>query len=289
VTVVGIDVGSTYTKAVLVERGGIAAYHLMPTGFRLEAAAEQALAAVLEIAGRRRDQVEYVVSTGFGRFQVPFRDVAVTDLTAHARGARFFVPQAGAVLDVGGQTMKASRLDERGRVVAFRLNDKCAAGTGAFLEKTARYLGFATEEIGALAATSRTPVPISGVCAVFAESEVINHVSNGAAPADILHGAIGSLVDRSVQLLRRVGLHGEGRETAVVGGILRFEVMARLLAERLGTPVRVPPGELVQLTGALGAALLGARRLERLRAAATTEGIGAAPAAVTTAAVPLSP
>lgn len=277
--VAGIDVGSTYTKAALLDGDRLVGRCLLPTGFRLEAAAERALAEALEEAGVGRDAVAYVVSTGYGRFQVPFRDVNVTDLTAHARGARHFFPATRAVLDVGGQTMKASRLDERGRVASFRLNDKCAAGTGAFLEKTARYLGFSTPDIGALAATSRTPVTISGVCAVFAESEVIHHVSSGAAPADILHGAIGSLVDRSVQLLRRVRLEGE---CTVVGGILRFEVMGRLLAERLGVTVHQPPGELVQFTGAIGAAALGQRRLARLqaeaaapRAAATLTAAGA--------------
>jgi predicted CoA-substrate-specific enzyme activase len=161
--------------------------------------------------------------------------------------------------------MKASRLDERGRVHSFRLNDKCAAGTGAFLEKTARYLGYGIEQIGPLVNASRNPTPISGVCAVFAESEVINHVSGGAEPGDILHGAIVSLVSRSVQLMKRVRIEPE---VTLVGGILRFPTMARVLHEQLGCEVNVPGEPVVQLVAALGAAVLARRRLQRRAAEA---------------------
>jgi len=160
--------------------------------------------------------------------------------------------------------MKATRLTDGGKVKSFRLNDKCAAGTGAFLEKTARYMGYSTTEIGALVATSKEPVTISGVCAVFAESEVINQLSQGAAPADIMHGAIVSLVGRSVQLMKRVGMEPE---FTLVGGILRFERMADVVRHQLNAEVNVPPGDLVQFTAALGAAFLGQRRLLRLRTA----------------------
>jgi len=260
----GIDVGSTYTKAVLVDlaEGNLLGRGLVRTGFRLAEAAEQALAAARQEAGLTAEQVGYVVSTGYGRFLVPFRDAQVTDLTAHARGASRLFPDARTVLDIGGQTMKATRLDAQGKVLSFRLNDKCASGTGAFLEKTARYLGYGPEEIGPLAATSKEPVPISGVCAVFAESEVINHVSSGASAADILHGAMASLVDRSVQLLKRVRMEPE---VVLVGGILRFETMVRLLNEKLGVAVQAPAGDMVQLNGALGAAVLARKRLLRLQ------------------------
>src|SRR5512132_1504610 len=151
----GVDVGSTYTKAVILSADGrIVGKAMARSGFRLAEASEKVFEAALSESGIWRDDVAYVIGTGFGRFQVPFRDVQVTDLTAAARGAGFFFPGTRTVLDVGGQTMKATRVDDAGRVKSFRLNDKCAAGTGAFLEKTARYLGFATEDIGALAAVS---------------------------------------------------------------------------------------------------------------------------------------
>jgi predicted CoA-substrate-specific enzyme activase len=220
--------------------------------------AEATYREALEQAGLRAEQVAYVVSTGFGRHQVAFRDVQVTDLTAGARGVRRLFPRTKTVLDIGGQTMKASRLDEKGKVASFRLNDKCAAGTGRFLEKTARYMGFETQEIGALAATSKEPVPISGVCAVFAESEVINHLSQGCAPADIMHGAMVSLVERAVQLLKRVRIEPE---CTVVGGILRFPTMVTEVARALGHPINVPEGDSVQFVNALGAAVLGQKRV----------------------------
>jgi predicted CoA-substrate-specific enzyme activase len=146
-------------------------------------------------------------------------------------------------------------------VKSFRLNDKCAAGTGAFLEKTARYMGYTTAEIGPLVATSKEAIPISGVCAVFAESEVINHLSQGVAPADIMHGAIVSLVGRSVQLMKRVRMEPE---FTLIGGILRFSRMVDVVREHLNADVNVPEGELVQFTSALGAAILGQRRLRKL-------------------------
>jgi (R)-2-hydroxyacyl-CoA dehydratese activating ATPase len=266
----GVDVGSSYAKAVVVAADGtILGRAMEATGFKLAQAAERALAGALEAAGVTRADVGYVVTTGFGRHQTTICDVAVTDLTAAGRGAMHLFPGTRTVLDVGGHTMKASRLGPDGKVQSFRLNDKCAAGTGAFLEKTARYLGYTTREIGPLVATSKHPVLISGVCAVFAESEVINQLSEGAAPADIMHGAIVSLVDRSVQLMKRVQMEPE---YTLIGGILRFERMADVVRSALGAAVNVPPGELVQFTSALGAALLGQRRLRRLATASAAGG-----------------
>jgi (R)-2-hydroxyacyl-CoA dehydratese activating ATPase len=259
----GIDVGSTYTKAVILsDDGKLVGRGMINTGFRLAEAATKVYHQALEQAGLGEGDVAYVVSTGYGRFQVPFRDVQVTDLSANARGARYFFPKTKTVLDVGGQTMKASRLHDDGKVRSFRLNDKCAAGTGAFLEKTARYLGYRIEEIGPLISTSKEATTISSVCAVFAESEVINHVSSGCTPGDILHGAIVSLVDRSVQLMKRVQMEPE---YTLVGGILRFETMARVVQEKLKAKANVPPDDLPQYTAAVGAAILAQRRLQKLR------------------------
>jgi len=259
---VGIDVGSTYTKAVVVsEDHRIVGRAMEPTGFQLAEVAERSFDTAVTEAGLSTSDVDYVVATGFGRHPTTLSDVHVTDLTAAARGAAFLYPGTRTVLDIGGQTMKASRLDDRARVKSFRLNDKCAAGTGAFIEKTARYMGYGTEEIGPLVATSKEAVEISGVCAVFAESEVINHLSQGTAPADIMHGAITSLAGRSVQLMKRVKMEPE---FTLVGGILRFEKMIGVVREQLQAEVNVPEDDLAQFTTALGAALLGRRRLEKL-------------------------
>ena len=260
----GVDVGSTYTKAALISAAGeLVTTGSRQTGFRLEEAAREALDDALSAAGATTEDITYLASTGYGRNQISFRDVQATDLTSQSWGTRFFFPSTKTVLDVGGQTMKAMRLDDDGKVRSFRLNDKCAAGTGAFLEKTARYLGYTIQEIGPLVEYAKDPVPISGVCAVFAESEVINHVSNGAQPADIMHGAMESLIERSVRLMKRVQMEPE---FTLVGGIMRFPTMVRVMREHLGDDVNVPPEDLVQFTGAIGAAVLAKRRQEKLAA-----------------------
>lgn len=259
----GIDVGSTYTKAVVLDSNyKMAGRAISNTGFKLAEVAGRLYHEALDQAGLGEGEIDYIVATGFGRHMVEFSDVHVTDLTASARGAAFLFPKTRTILDVGGQTMKASRIDDFIKVKSFRLNDKCAAGTGAFLEKTARYMGYTTEEIGPLVATSKEAVPISGVCAVFAESEVINQLSLGSSPADIMLGSIESLVSRSVQLMKRVKMEPE---FTLIGGILRYDTMARVIHDSLKAEVNVPSGDLVQFTTALGAAILGHRRLQKLR------------------------
>ncbi len=255
----GIDIGSTYTKAILMDHNQkILAKSIRNTGFLLGKVARTVFDECLELAGASEEECDYVITTGIGRHRADFKDLSVTDLTAGARGANYFFPGTRTVLDIGGQTMKASRVDENTKVKVFRMNDKCAAGTGAFLEKTARYMGFTTEEIGPLMNTSREPVPISGVCAVFAESEVINHLSIGTPPGDIMQGAIESLTTRSVQLMKRIKAQPE---YTLVGGILRFRNMKDAVERNLGHEVNVPEGEMCQYTCAVGAAVLGHIRL----------------------------
>jgi predicted CoA-substrate-specific enzyme activase len=259
----GIDIGSTYSKAIILsEDQEIVGRSMENTGFKLSEVSERVYNRAIADAGLLADDISYVIATGYGRHQVRFSDMRVTDLTANARGAQLLFPGTRTVLDVGGQTMKASRLDERARVRSFRLNDKCAAGTGAFLEKTARYMGYSTEEIGRLLATSKEKVAISGVCAVFAESEVINHLSKGCPPADIMYGAITSLVDRSIQLMKRVRMEPQ---FTLVGGILRFSTMADVIRDKLESEVNVPESDMPQFTAALGAAILGHYRLRQLQ------------------------
>jgi predicted CoA-substrate-specific enzyme activase len=259
--VAGIDVGSTYTKALILDEDQrVVGRAMRPSGFQLTEAADQALQQATADAGLVSVDIRYLVATGSGRHQVASADVVVTDLTAAARGATALFPGTRTILDVGGQTMKASRLGDGAKVQSFRLNDKCAAGTGAFLEKTARYMGYSTEEIGPLVMTSKEPVSISGVCAVFAESEVINHLSQGAAPADIMHGAIVSLVGRSVQLIKRVQMEPE---YTLIGGILRFTTMVNVVRRELKAEVNVPDGDLVQFVPAYGAAILAHRGLRK--------------------------
>ncbi|MBT5508261.1 MAG: 2-hydroxyglutaryl-CoA dehydratase [Euryarchaeota archaeon] len=260
----GLDVGSTYTKAVILNsEGDIVGRSMCNTGFKLDVAAQKSFDGALADAEIDAGKVGYVISTGYGRHQVEFRDITVTALTAAARGAHWFFPNTRTVLDIGGQTMKATKLDDAIKVRSFRLNDKCAAGTGAFLEKTARYMNYGTEEIGELASSSTEDVEISGVCAVFAESEVINQLSIGSAPADIMHGAMNSLVGRSLQLMRRIKMEPE---YTLIGGIMRFPTMVKALTAELGEGVNVPEGDLVQYVGAIGAATLAQQRFGKIEA-----------------------
>jgi predicted CoA-substrate-specific enzyme activase len=233
------------------------------TGFKLALAAESVFDELLKDAGLERSQVTYVAATGYGRYTVPFRHTQLTELTAHARAAVHLFPGTRTILDIGGQDIKAIRVDAEGRVKAFRLNDKCAAGTGAFLEKTARYLGITTDQIGEYALRSKNPKSVSSVCAVFAESEVISHLAGGVPAEDIMMGAMVALGGRAVQLMRRVGLEPTYMLT---GGMTRNAAMIRALEENLKDKLRVAPGGLGQLNGAYGAALLGLLRVQKLLA-----------------------
>lgn len=266
---VGIDVGAVYTKAILVDgQRAVRGRALVKTGFNLPGASSAALAQLLDSGHMNQEQLDYVASTGFGRYMVPFRDVQITELTCHAKGAFEAFPATRTVLDAGGQTVKAIKLDAKGKVRGFRLNDKCAAGTGAFLEKTARYMGFDATEIGELAMKSDAPATISSVCAVFAESEVINNLTAGVKAEDIMYGAVFSLARRSVQLMRRVGLE---QEFTFVGGMSRNDAFVKALEFELNAPLHLPADEMGQFNGAFGAALLALERMNKLKASGQWE------------------
>jgi (R)-2-hydroxyacyl-CoA dehydratese activating ATPase len=258
----GIDVGSAYTKVVLAgDDGRLVGLTAIPSGYDFARAAERGLAAALESAGIPRDEVGYVAATGYGRYMVPFRDLAITELTCHAHAAYRLFPSVRTVLDIGGQTVKAIRLGDRGRVRAFRLNDKCAAGSGAFLEKTMRYLGYGVADIAPLAGAATSPVTISSVCAVFAESEVINHLTAGRAAEDVCAGAVQALAERAGQVLKRVRPEPE---YALTGGLTRVPLLRRAIEEALGVTFHVASDDLGVYAGAMGAALLGRERSRKL-------------------------
>ena len=259
----GVDVGSAYTKAVLAgdDARAPASRIVIQSGFDFAKAAERALCEALAAANLPRDAVGYVAATGYGRYMVPFRDIAITELTCHAYAVYRVMPSVRTVLDVGGQTVKAIRLGERGRVKAFRLNDKCAAGSGAFLEKTMRYLGYQAADIASLAAAATSPVAISSVCAVFAESEVINHLTVGRSAEDVCAGAVMALAERAGQVFKRVRPEPE---YALTGGLTQVPLLHRALEEVLGVTVHVPADDLGVYAGALGAAMLGRERARKL-------------------------
>ena len=260
--VAGIDIGSTYTKAIALNaQREVTGTAVRRTGFKLAQAAEAVFEELLKNSGLDRSLITYVAATGYGRYTVPFRNTQITELTAHAQAAVHLFPDTRTILDIGGQDIKAIKVDAEGRVKVFRLNDKCAAGTGAFLEKTARYLGITTDDLGPYALRATKPVQISSVCAVFAESEVINHLSNGIPAEDIVMGAMVALGGRAIQLMRRVGLEPGYMLT---GGMTRNVAMINALESNLKAKFNVAPNGLGQLNGAYGAAFLGLRRVEKL-------------------------
>jgi predicted CoA-substrate-specific enzyme activase len=269
----GLDMGSTYAKAVVAgPEGRVLGRVTFPSGYNFARAAERGLELVLAEAGVSRGQVDYIAATGYGRYMVPFRDLAITELTCHARALVWMFPEIRTALDIGGQTVKAIRVDERGRVRAFRLNDKCAAGSGAFLEKTMRYLGYEAADIVALSAAATDPAPISSTCAVFAESEVINHLTAGRGAEDVCAGAVLALAERAGQVFKRVKPE---REYALSGGLTRVPLMRRALERSLGCAFRVASDDGGVYAGALGAALLAHERLRRLADRQALERVGA--------------
>ena len=270
--VAGIDVGARSTRAVLLDPDRrVAARAQHPSGAFFARAAEQAFDEVLAQAGRSRADVAYVMSTGYGRSLVSFRDLQVTEMTSHGVGARHLFPATRTVLDMGAQNTRVVVLDPEGRVARFQMNDKCAAGAGRFLERVALSLEVPLEELGPLALRSTSPQPISSVCAVLAESEVINLVSQDHRAEDILMGAHLSICDRVVGLLRQAGVEPE---VTFTGGLVHNPAMVRVISERLETLVNASPD--CEYAGALGAALLGRRRYDKRRAAAGDPAAGRA-------------
>jgi (R)-2-hydroxyacyl-CoA dehydratese activating ATPase len=261
--VAGIDLGSGTTKCVLLDESGRPRGRaLSRTKADFEKVARDILAEAVADGGARADDVQYVATTGLGRYAVPFRDIQITDLTCGARGAAALFPTTRYVLDIGAQCSRAIKLREGGKVKEFHMNEKCAAGSGGFLERAAKYLEVTVAEIGPRSLAATKPQPISSVCAVLAESEIINHVSEGVAVENILRGIHDSLADRALSLLKRVGLDAE---VTLIGGVALQGGMVAALREKLGVTVNVP--ERPELTAALGAALLGLQRYRKLTAA----------------------
>ena len=262
--VAGIDIGSGTTKCVLIDEAGcVRGRGLVKTKADFEKVAREVFDAALQDARAAGEEVGYVATTGLGRYSISFRDIQITDLTCGARGAAALFPNTRYVLDIGAQSTRAIRLKEGGKVKAFHMNEKCAAGSGGFLERAAKYLEVTVEDIGPLSKGAQHPHPISSVCAVLAESEIINHVSQGVAVEDILRGIHNSLADRAFGMLKRVGLDGE---ITFIGGVAQQEGMLVAAREKFGFTVNVP--EHPEHTTALGAALLGLQRLRKLGAPA---------------------
>ena len=247
----GVDVGSTQTKAVVInEAKNIVGRALIDTGANVVNAAEQAYAQALTNANVREEEVEYVIGTGYGRYRVTFGNTQVTEISCHGRGAVHMFPGTRTVIDMGGQDTKAIRVRPSGEILDFCMNDKCAAGTGRFLGAAASALNIPLDQLGPTALRAERPVRISTTCTVFAESEVLSWVGRGKKIEDILQGVHQSIAARSIGLLRRVGIE---EEITFTGGVTRNIGMVEALQKSLGTKLNVSGDS--HYIGALGAAL----------------------------------
>lgn len=250
--VAGVDSGSASTDAVVMDsERNILGRAILSTGSGAAVGAERALEAALREADLSRDGLDCVVTTGYGRRTVGLGEEAVTEITCHAKGARFLNPQVRTVIDIGGQDSKVILLDEDGMVVNFIMNDKCAAGTGRFLDMMARTLELSLPEMSELGLHWKADVDISSMCTVFAESEVVSLVARNTAPADIIHGLNKAVAGKTVSLVRRLG---GSPAYMLTGGVARNRGVVEALQEKLGESIFVC--EESQLCGAIGAALI---------------------------------
>ena len=252
---VGMDIGSITTKAAVVKDGGILGTRVIFTGYNAEAAGNRVLDELLQELALGREDVERIVATGYGRNSVRFADSAVTEITCHAAGAHYLNPHIRSIIDIGGQDSKTIAVDENGRVKDFAMNDKCAAGTGRFLEVMARALEVDLDEFGDLSLRSQNPSKISSLCTVFAESEVISLISKGENRENIIAGIHESIAARVVAMAKRVGVVPP---IMMTGGVAKNRGVVDALEKKLGCPIEVSTN--AQENGAIGAAVLAALR-----------------------------
>ncbi|MGB9834218.1 MAG: acyl-CoA dehydratase activase [bacterium] len=246
----GLDIGSLQAKGILLRDGHPLFRTIFPTGGNAPETAKKLFQALLEGAEISSDEVKTIVATGYGRISVPFATKTVTEITCHARGIAHFLPQAKTLIDLGGQDSKAIRL-EKGKVMDFVMNDKCAAGTGRFLEVMAQNFKLTPWELGELSLQAKNEVSISATCTVFAESEVIGLIARGLPREEIARGIMSAIAQRIAGMVHRLGLE---EPVAMSGGVAQNPGVVKALERELGVSILIP--EEPQMIGAWGAALI---------------------------------
>jgi predicted CoA-substrate-specific enzyme activase len=247
----GIDIGAVSAKGIIVKDKNVMARVVLDTGANVKRVADTVLQSLLKEAQITIKGIVRTVATGYGRSSVPFADKKMTEITCHARGVFYLIPEARTIIDVGGQDSKAIRIDEQGTVCDFVMNDKCAAGTGRFLEVMAKVLELKSDDLGPIAMSSKNPATISSVCTVFAESEIVSLRGEGKNREDIVAGIHRAIASRINSMIMQIGCEDP---VVLTGGVARNEGFVRALENEMKRSVKVP--EFPQLTGALGAALI---------------------------------
>ncbi len=252
----GIDIGSLSCDAVLIdENKNIISSAVIPTGVKNIEAIARVKKMVMQSSFISESDIKSIISTGYGRKRVEGRDGAVTEITCHAKGIRHVIPKTGIVIDIGGQDSKAILLSEQGKVVDFAMNDKCAAGTGRFLEAMARALEVQIDELGDLDRDAEEDLVLSSMCTVFAESEVVSLIAKGTEQKEIAKGLNRSIASRTNSLVKRVSKNFNGKCMAMSGGVARNRGVVKAIEESLGIEKLHIPDD-PDIIGALGAALI---------------------------------
>ena len=247
----GIDIGSLFSKVVIIDPDtNIKSYATIRSGAVYKGAAESVAEQALSKAGLTLEDISFTVATGYGRTRVPFANSQITEISCHGRGANWAFPEVRTIIDIGGQDSKVIEVNENGKAVKFAMNDKCAAGTGRFLEVMAGSLDVDLDEMSELAQNAKENIEISSMCTVFAESEVISLFANGVGKEEIALSVYNSVARRVTGLLGQVG---KKEKIAMTGGVAKSKGMVKALEQSIGTSLLIPKEP--QIMGALGAAL----------------------------------
>ncbi len=253
--VAGCDVGSLTSKAVVMKDGAILGHAVVKSKARPWESAEKVMGLALENAGLKQSDIERSVGTGYGRGKIPFVDRTLSEITCHARGAKWLVPSVRTVIDVGGQDCKAMKLDPDGRIDKFVANDKCASGTGRFLEVMAKVVGVSLEDLGDMSRRARHPVTFANACTVWAQADVIRHLNDGVAVEDIAAGVNAAMTTRIVTLVNNLNVE---KDVCMTGGVAKNQGILSGIEKQLGFRMKRIRRYDPQIAGAIGAALLAA-------------------------------
>jgi len=262
--VAGCDVGSLTSKAVIMKNGKIISHYIIKSKPRPKDSADAVLEEVLSLAGISRNDINYCIGTGYGRERIDFVDEVVSEISCHGKGARWLLPTARTVIDIGGQDCKTMKIDEDGIVTRFMANDKCASGTGRFLEVMAKVLGISIDELGNLSKKSRSPITLASTCTVWAQADVIKYINSGVPIEDIGAGINSAMAARVAILVNAVKPEGD---IFMTGGVAKnigvVETLEKLIGKRIKKARKADP----QIAGAIGAALISMEKSNGLKMA----------------------